>query len=550
MRPILTAHTICLALITNALVTGWLGLDFGGHWDEWYCIEGVANGIKDLSLLPREYTYGGMYFNIGFLLLLPHALPLLPGILQAIAANPTRPLEVDRYPAIVSAKTQLLALVHEPGFLLDLRAAYLVIAALTAVWVYLMLRRLFPSQVLAALAGVGFIASSWEVAYHSRFVAVDAMLMQFAALTFLLIGEALFRREPRQAAVWLAAAAAAAGFGLGCKLTGVFMIMPVLTAAFLHPDLRRGIRSRAAMVLGLVFVFAFSFFLTTPGSVLDPIRFAAAILYEGDSYSHSPVLPFLVAGPGNYLWLMAVWLFAIVPSSAMALALPMSAVTGLGFYTLWRRQRVLVWCIMAYVVPLIGFFLTFTHILLVRNALVLVPLTAVAFGAGVHTLYELARPRTVGWLVPLGVAAAVLYNIAWLWIAADSIYRSDPASYAGRLLDYMAAQPDRDFRLSPATVTMLKPDASPRLVCVEDGGVPVTDASGVVFMASEPKWDQWVSNHPGFFDLTISSREINYDYYPTWYGKNFDHRIEVLSADNAKKMNMNFEGFQPCRARP
>jgi len=65
------------------------------------------------------------------------------------------------------------------------------------------------------------------------------------------------------------------------------------------------------------------------------------------------------------------------------------------------RQRPLFWCIVAYVVTLIGFFLTFTHILLVRNALVFVPLTAVAFGAGAHRLYELVGgegPHMVRWL--------------------------------------------------------------------------------------------------------------------------------------------------------
>jgi len=97
---------------------------------------------------------------------------------------------------------------------------------------------------------------------------------------------------------------------------------------------------------------------------------------------------------------------------------------------------------------------------------------------------------------------------------------------------------------------MLKSGGSPRLVCAEDGGVPATGTSGIVFLASESGWDQWVSNYPGFFDVTISSLEINYDYYPTWYGKNYDHRIEVLSADNARKMHVNFEGFRPCRARP
>jgi hypothetical protein len=547
MRRTLIAPAICLALVANALLTGWLGLDFGGHWDEWYALEGVSNGIKDLSILPREYTYSGMYFNIGFLLLIPHVLRLLPGILQQIAANPTRPLEVDQYPALVSAKSQLLALVQEPGFLLDLRAAYLAIAALTIVWVYLVLRRLFPGQVLAAAAGTGFIACSWEAAYHSRFVAVDSMLMQFAALTFLLIAEALFRRDPARIAGWLAAAAAAAGAGFGSKLTGVFMIVPVLTAACVHPDLRLGPRSRVALIAGLSLVFGFSFFVTTPGSLLDPIRFAAAIIYEGNSYNHGPVLPFHVTGPANHLWLMAVWLFAVVPSPATALALPMSAVTALGFHTLWRRQRPFFWCIAAYVLFLVAFFLTFTHQLLVRNALVFVPLMAVAFGAGVLTLDERVRRRKAGVLVPLGVAAALLYNIVWLWIAAVSIYRSDTAAYAGKLLDYMAARPSEDFRLSRDVLAELK--SPPRLKC-EDSGTPASGNSHIVFMASEPEWDQWLANHLGFFETTITSLEINYDYYPTWYGKNFKHRIEVLSADNARKMYVDFAQFQRCKVQP
>jgi hypothetical protein len=149
-------------------------------------------------------------------------------------------------------------------------------------------------------------------------------------------------------------------------------------------------------------------------------------------------------------------------------------------------------------------------------------------------------------LVPLAVAAAVLYNIVWLWIAAFSISHSDPQAYAGRLLDYIAARPGQDFRLSTAAVTKI--GASPRLIC-ENSGAPATANSHIVFMASEPNWDQWLSNHLGFFDVTITSSEVNYDYYPTWYGKNFDHRIEVLSADNARKMHVDFASFRSCKVR-
>src|SRR6516165_8468877 len=105
------AHLICLALVANAFAVGIWGLDYGTHWDEWQFRQGLKNAINDVSLLLRHYTYGGMYFNVGFLLLLPRALPLLSGILAQIVANPTRPLAVDQYPALVSAKAQLLSVV-------------------------------------------------------------------------------------------------------------------------------------------------------------------------------------------------------------------------------------------------------------------------------------------------------------------------------------------------------------------------------------------------------------------------------------------------------
>src|SRR5262245_8646310 len=85
-KKAIAAHLICLALIANAFVVGLWGLDYGDYWDEWHLLYGLRNAITDVSLLPRQYTYGGMYFNIGFLLLLPRVLPLLSGILAQIIA--------------------------------------------------------------------------------------------------------------------------------------------------------------------------------------------------------------------------------------------------------------------------------------------------------------------------------------------------------------------------------------------------------------------------------------------------------------------------------
>jgi hypothetical protein len=531
----------CIALVANAVVTGWLGLDVGDHWDEWVLFHGLANAVKELSVLPRNYIYGGTYFGIGFLLLAPYSLPFVPEILTEIAANPTRPLALDQYPAIVSLQSRLISLIGEPSFLLTARGAFLVLGSLGTLWVFAALRRLYQGQWLGALAAAAFMATSWEVAYHSRFVTPDVVMMQFAALTFLLIIQALRQREGSNIVGWLLAAAVAAGVTFGCKMPGVFMAVPVLTATIIHHDLG-SLRRRLALALAFVLVFGLTYFLTTPGILLDPIRFFANIAWVERAYRSTP-------GPTGVAqcWLVLVWLFGAVPSAAVALAIPMSAVIVVGIATLWRHHRSFFWCSTAFVLAYASF-MSAHQVLMVRNWLIFVPLAAIAFGAGVLTCHEFARARRLSWLVPACVACVFAYNVAWLWIAAYSIRDRDPVAFTTRLVDYMAGQPKRTFWLSPGIVST-DSDPAKRLACAPNGSASVRDQDAVVFLARE-HWERpWVINRPWFYELTIGSHEINYGYYPAWVGRNRDRRIVALNADHARKMLVKLEGYRHCRPR-
>ncbi len=539
-----TAFGVCAGLVVNAVVTGWLGLDFGWHWDEANLVTGLTAAVKDFSLLPRNYTYGGVYFGIGFLLLAPYSLPFLPEILREIAANPTRPLALDQYPAIVSLQSRLLARVDDPSFLLSSRGAFLVLSSLGALWVFAALRKLYDGQWLGAVAAAGFVAASWEVAYHSRFVSPDAVMMQFAALTFLLIIVALAERDHAKIVGWLLAAAGAAGVTFGCKMPGVFTVVPVLAATVVHHDLRIGIGRRLVLALAVVLLFGVTYFVTTPGSLLDPIRYFGTIAWEGRSYR---------TGQGVYASLrqcrlVLLWLLAVVPSPVVALAIPMSVVTGVGIAALWRQHRSYFWCSAAFVLAYATFMSA--HVLLfVRNWLVFVPLAAIAFGVGVLACHDFARRRRLPWLLPVLLACVFAYNVAWLWIAAYSIRNSDPAAFAARLIDYMAGQPQRRFWLSPGAVSISDSDSAKRVVCAQNGRPSVSESDAVVFLAQEQTPLLSVFNRPWFYELTIGSHEINYDYYPVWIGRNGAHRIVVLAGDRARKRNMSLDGYLQCRVR-
>jgi hypothetical protein len=300
----------------------------------------------------------------------------------------------------------------------------------------------------------------------------------------------------------------------------------------------------------VILVFGLAYFLTTPGSLLDPIRYFGTIAWEGRSYQNAPGEPDFLHGALVRCWLVLVWLFGVVPSPAVALAIPMSLATAVGIAALWRDHRSFFWCGAALVL-VHGSFLISNRLLLIRHWLIYVPLLAIAFGAGILTCHDFARRRQLPWLVPVCVAGVFAYNVAWLWIAAYSIRHSDPAAFATRLIDYMAGQPTRSFWLSPRIVAIYDSEPAKRVVCaqVSAGGASVSNQDAVVFPARENSGFVWVVNRPWFYELTISSDEINYDYYPGWVGHNGDHRIVVVTADRARKRNMSLEGYRHCRTR-
>lgn len=136
-------------LLAIFIGTGLWGIDLGHHWDEPVNIEHVSNSIKTNILLPTFYNYPSATYWTIFAALLPKLLT-----------------------AIQSDSFSLLNYSRSTEFLLQARALFLVLSSLTIVWVYLLVKA-WRKRTGEALLAAGLIALSWEVAYHSRWVALD-----------------------------------------------------------------------------------------------------------------------------------------------------------------------------------------------------------------------------------------------------------------------------------------------------------------------------------------------------------------------------------------
>ena len=185
-----------------ALFAGVLGVDFGHHWDEGKLVPQLRDTIRTGTLLPGWYRYPSVVYWLNLLGLIPYIL--------GIVSKGNFYLE--------DLRAYLIDVVGGDVFRIQVRWVFIFISALAIIWVYLLIYVWRNRNWIEALTGALLFGLSWEVNYHSRWIAPDAILMQFGALTMLCIVLAL---QPNSKRPWLWGAAIAAGLGLGTIPRGV-----------------------------------------------------------------------------------------------------------------------------------------------------------------------------------------------------------------------------------------------------------------------------------------------------------------------------------------
>jgi len=176
--------------------TGLWGIDFGEHWDESYQLYPAGQTVLSGRLLPGIYTYP----SLGYWLALAG---IAPEFVQ----------ERIRASGAAEVRQSLYEFTQSQAYRLRVRRIYLLVASLAVVWVYLLVL-IWRKSVAEALLASCVLGMSWEVAYHSRYIAVDGLVVQFAALAMLLMVCSVLRTGRTR---WLWGGAIAAGLATGSK---------------------------------------------------------------------------------------------------------------------------------------------------------------------------------------------------------------------------------------------------------------------------------------------------------------------------------------------
>ncbi len=507
MKRALLLALPALILVSLFIVTGFRGVDLGFHWDEGPMHMSPVHGMVTSGvLLPHEYTYPGLS---KWLVLLP----AWPSTLWAVVTSHGDP---------DAAHAVLKAIVTAPQYLLDARRVFMVVSSLAIVWVYgavLALRRPAWEAIIAACC----MGLSWEYAYHSRWVANDCILTQFSALVLFLL--ALFRRRHHE--LWLYLAAAAVGFGTGAKQPGIFLFVPVIMASVMSLPLRAVLAQirRGALLFATV---VGAFIVTTPGVLLEPFTFF------GDGQKIAAIYS---AGHGQFTAHSAwqhwgwVWTYLSVeffsPYHAVSIAMTCCAALGL---VLWVRRD---W---RFTVPFLIFPLLFLFIfcnkyvvMICRNYLQFAPILCVFAARGVAEVHYQLRNRWARLALAVGLSGLALAQAVFLIRAGESIRHVDYSLYVRQAIDYVAAHPKEQFRVSKNVMRLVKDQhlAVPANVVEAPGG------QACVMFGRKDMGDPglYKENSPWLTDAVFGPLDVNFNWYAVWGGND---RVVVMPLATAR----------------
>lgn len=502
-----------VALIPLAIVfaTGLQAIDFGAHWDEdksW--LAPLERSFREGVLLPGRYNYPSLGYWIT-------VLATLPEIVLAVATGS-------------DISETVIAAIYEQPFRLRLRAIFLGISCLSILWIFALALRLSRSRAQAFVAA-SLLGLSWEVAYHMRWVAPDALLMQFAALTMLGCVGALTAQDGRR---WFFLACVAAGLGTGTKYTGGLLLAPVVIAgiALCWREGARGALRRAALLapLGAV-AFVVTFLVTTPGALLETETFRTDIDYEIEHYKHGGHGIYTVEPGADHALRALEYLGGHLLSPYAPLAWALTALALVGAAVLLRARPMLGVILLVFPVTYLAYMATM-RVFFVRNLLVLAPFLAVFAARGIGCAFAVARRTPARPALACAVAALFALHATYIARAAERTANRSLERSLEEFAAHALENESRTFAVSPRVWSGLAEIRRREALTNVAPAAGATDHSHYATLAIEcgAAYDTW---QLGPIELRwFGPREINFRYYPTAW--NYDERLLVMPDATAR----------------
>lgn len=550
-----------VALFLFVFSTSIAGVDFGRYSDESnFTIPLITKTVEKGVIIPGAYGYPSLWYSFSLIPLVPYGIDYI--------LNHRSSIKLDHDSANV-LQNFLVDVSKSHGFLLQTRTLFIFISLLTIFWIYILVRK-WRNNITEAFFAAAIFGLSWEINYHVRWITPHGISMQFVILTILFLVYALKSKIYKNALGWLLIAASSAGIATGAKYPSGLLLVPLFITFYIlfkqHTnDDSRAVKFFFGYVIALLGVYGISFFLTTPGVLLDPIRFLGDVMHEIRVYL-TDVGSYQVAPGLQHFLLIFHYLVLVLFSKYIFIAVSLFVLVVIGAISLIKEEKKI--AIIFFSFPLLYvIFLSSLGTMYVRNLLELVPFLAILSARGISFLLDrTVFKNTVVRYVFISLVSSLLFiNAQWLVAAAKSIQERQSENYVAQLVSYVDSHQNIQFVVSEIIAKELKKFDEKNRVNINTHIVPSSQQA--IFHAFEFVVDKkiredivkndlplhkiadfaieqqkekkdvsrWTANRFNYTILWFGPYDANFNYYPNWFGND---RILVMPLNTARSLDL------------
>lgn len=501
--PIITVATPVI-FYAFLVFNGWLGVNFGRHWDEHIFVRFVDDFHINGRLIPTHYLYPSFCF---FLTLLASVIFRLlhPGL------------------------ADVPSLLQNNDFSIFSRGVFVCVASLCVVWVYILALKITKRYWFAFLAGLMF-CSSFEFSYHSRWAVSDLIAVQFACLSTVML---FLDLNPTRRVWW---SAFIAGIAAGTKYTAGIVCLNTLIfmTVSLQPWKDGGAMKvfvRQLITVGILFGLAF--FITTPGCVYHLKTFSHSLLVQRNIYTGGHML-FDTVKPGWEHFSKIIAYFALTlfsPLPVASLFIGGLCLAGVAQALLKKEWNIFgLFLVMAIYTAYVSLF----KVMLVRNLLYALPYFVVLAAYGLFALHERFKNKNGILVVDAVLLCLVAFSLHAIVTASWSIYRKDSIDMKKDLALFLGENGGKKYVFSKE-VRPLLPSGYEPAHSKDDSAI------FLMFLNSEVKDVHFPEIAFNRYKTIAGPQDVNYNYYPNWSGAD---RIVILKLKNANREMLDDLGLQ------
>ena len=469
---------------------GVLGVKFGMHWDDWVFINSAVETLETGVFLPHIYIYPSFCYFI---------ITIAAGIYKS-------------FYGIADPKT----LFTDQNFYHYIRCIFVFISSLTVIWVYLLSKKITKNYFASLIAGL-VVCSSFEFGYHSRWSVSDCILVQFAALSTLFLFLNISKRNK------IIFSSLFAGIAAGTKYPGGIVCLNIIIYILSEVKFSRESLKNAA---GYIILFSGSFFIgfliTTPGAILEFNQFVFDINYSKNTYSGGQYGHTVQAGFDHFLKIVEYVIYVLFSKnpviSFLIFLLAFFGVAVILMKKKWELSGLFI-TMLIYIIYVSSF-----NVMIVRNLLILLPFFAVF--ASIGFLYISSKIQKYKFNIALKPVILIIffYSCSKIVVASFSAINSPETNLSRELEKYKEQNKDKELIFSL--------EAAEQLKVPFNSNINPTDKSYLVFYKNEIPMQLYTANIRNQFSDIIGIDDVNFDYYPTWSGKN---RLVVMKYKNASE---------------